>query len=137
MNSVRTFKNLLGCGTSVALLAISIRTAEAQTTKTWNGSVNPDWFNSTNWIPVGVPAANDTINFNSGTITFTAPVTISGQFNWSGGNLDGNPLTLATNGVMNLVGSGNKFLVNALTNAGTITFAGSGDLYLYNNLSTY
>src|SRR5215468_9550722 len=105
MNPIRTFKNCLCYGVLVALFATSIRTAQAQTTKTWNGSANTDWFNATNWIPAGVPATNDTVNFNSGTITFTAPVTISGQFNWSGGTLDGNPLTVATNGVMNLVGS--------------------------------
>ncbi|HLZ54063.1 MAG TPA: hypothetical protein VKS19_06245, partial [Verrucomicrobiae bacterium] len=56
-------------------------------TFTWNGSVSSDWFNSTNWIPVGVPASTDTVNFNSGTISLTSSVTRSGVFNWSGGTL--------------------------------------------------
>src|SRR6185369_10397580 len=137
MNSIRAFKRVVGYGALVVLLATSIRTAEAQATKTWNGSVNTDWFNPTNWTPAGVPAAIDTVNFNSGTISFIAPVTISGQFNWSGGTLDGSSLTIATNGVMNLGGTGAKSLQNTLTNAGTITFAGSGDLTFYNNLTTY
>jgi len=56
--------------------------------------------------------------------------------NWSAGTLLG-PLTVAANGALNLVGSGNKFVENALTNAGVITFGGNGDLYLYNNLGIY
>ena len=35
-------------------------------TFTWNGSVSSDWFNKTNWTPVGVPASTDTINFTNG-----------------------------------------------------------------------
>jgi len=94
----------------------------AQTNRTWNGSVNTDWFNAANWTPAGVPAPNDVINFTnpSGTIDLTAPVTLNGQFNWSGGVLSGsNALTIASNGVMNINSAGTVFLGCALTNAGT------------------
>src|SRR6266849_3825818 len=103
---------------------------------TWTGSVSADWFNTNNWSPVGVPASSDTINFDTGTINLTAPVTINGQFNWSGGTLSGSALTIATNGVMNLSGGNNKFLLNVLTNAGTVTWTSSGNLYVYNDNSS-
>src|SRR5208283_2759936 len=95
--------------------------AGAQTNRTWNGSISSDWFNATNWIPAGVPAPDDIVNFSNanGTITLTAPVTISGQFNWSAGTLNGNPLTIASNGVMNINGTTTVDLENVLTNAGT------------------
>src|SRR6266851_4246728 len=100
---------------------------------TWTGTVSADWFNTNNWTPVGVPASGDTINFNTGTINLTAPVTINGQFNWSGGTLSGSPLTIATNGVLSLSGSDAKTLANLLTNAGTATWAGSGAIIVYND----
>ena len=84
---------------------------------TWNGSVSTDWFNPNNWTPVGVPGPNDTVNFASGTINLTAPVTFSGQFNWSGGTLSGNPLTITSNAMVDV--SGSAFLSGTLnsTNA--------------------
>ena len=104
-----------------ACLAIpSLRAA----TFTWNGSVSTDWFNTNNWTPTGLPGTNDTVNFSSGTINFTAPVAFLGQFNWSGGTLTGNALTIASNGVMTISSSSTKFLWTALTNAGTVTWSG-------------
>ncbi len=100
----------------------------AAATFTWNGSASTDWFNANNWVPGGVPGSNDTANFSSGTITLTAPVTFSGRFNWSGGTLSGNPLTIATNGTLNLAGGSTKVLVTTLTNAGTVVWAGTGSL---------
>src|SRR6266849_5468991 len=102
----------------------------------WTGTVSADWFNTNNWTPVGVPASSDTINFDTGTINLTAPVTINGQFNWSGGTLSGSALTIASNAVLSLSGSNNKFLLNVLTNAGTVTWTGSGNLYVYNDNSS-
>ena len=67
--------------------------------------------------PAGVPASGDTIVFNGGAITLTAPFTCNGQFNWSGGTLSGNPLTIGSNGVLNILG--NVSLVDALINYGT------------------
>src|SRR5579859_3746733 len=104
-------------------------------TFTWNGSVSSDWFNSTNWIPVGVPASTDTVNFNSGTISLTSSVTRSGVFNWSGGTLSGSPLAIAGGGLLNI--NGNVALENALTNAGTVTMTGLANLAVYNNTNTF
>ena len=103
-------------------------------TFTWNGSVSTDWFNKTNWTPAGVPASTDTINFASGTIVLSNLVTISGSFNWSGGTLGGNPLTIAAGGVLNI--SGNVSLDNVLTNGGTVTMTGPAYLAVYNNTNT-
>jgi hypothetical protein len=107
--------------------------AAAQTNRTWNGSAGSDWFTPANWTPAGVPGANDTVNFTNGTINLTAPVTIGGQLNWSGGTLTGNPLTIATNGVLNVVGGGPVSLYAPLTNAGTINWSNSAAWYVYNN----
>jgi hypothetical protein len=51
-------------------------------------------------------------------------VTFAGQFNWLGGTLTGIPLTLATNGTMNISGGTTKLLWTALTNAGTVAWTG-------------
>ncbi|HTQ49861.1 MAG TPA: hypothetical protein VMJ12_04050, partial [Candidatus Acidoferrales bacterium] len=104
-------------------------------TSTWNGSTSSDWFNSTNWIPVGVPASSDTINFASGTINLTNSVRLSGVFNWSGGTLNGHPLAIASGGLLNI--SGSVTLENVLTNAGTVTMTGVANMTVYDNNSTY
>ncbi|HWV98604.1 MAG TPA: hypothetical protein VNZ64_02815 [Candidatus Acidoferrum sp.] len=90
----------------------------------WTGSVSTDWFNTNNWSPAGLPASTDTVTFTSGTINLTAPVAFSGQFNWSGGTLAGNPFTLAASGTMNLSGGNGKLLWTTLTNAGTVIWSG-------------
>jgi hypothetical protein len=119
----------------VFIILVTAHTS-AQTTRIWNGSLNNDWFNPTNWIPIGVPAANDSITVSNGTVNLDAPVTIAGQFNWTGGILSGNPLTIASNGVMNMNGSSTLYLENPLTNFGTITWTNNGfagDLDVMNN----
>src|SRR5271154_1237484 len=93
-------------------------------TFTWTGSASTDWFNTNNWSPVGLPGSNDTVNFNSGTINLSAPVAINAQFNWAGGSLTGDPLTVTSNGMLNINGSGGKALYNILTNAGAVTWTG-------------
>jgi len=102
--------------------------AHAQTTRTWNGSASTDWFNPANWTPNGAPGTNDILSVNSGTVNLSSPVTVNGQFNWSGGSLTGNPLTITSNGTFNLSGSSAKFIRNAVTNAGTTTWSGTGTL---------
>ena len=115
----------------IALLCLSLFLKAASVsaaTFTWTGSASSDWFNTNNWSPAGLPASTDTVNFSAGTINLTAPVTFNGQFNWSGGTLTGNPLTIATNGTLNISGSSSKILWNTLNNAGTVTWTGSADL---------
>ena len=107
------------------------------TTRTWSGSVSSDWFDPNNWSPVGVPGAVDTVNFATGTINLTAAVTIGGQFNWSGGTLEGSPLTVGSNAVMNLLGSGTLSLYGPLTNEGTVNWTGNCDLLVQNYNGTY
>jgi hypothetical protein len=105
-------------------------------THTWNGSISTDWFNSTNWIPAGVPASGDTINFTNGTtINLSSPITVSGVFNWFSGTLSGSPLTIANGGVMNITGG--VSLQNVLTNLGTVTMSGAAGLAVYNDVSPY
>jgi hypothetical protein len=104
-----------------------VAVASAQNAKTWNGSVSSDWFDPNNWTPPGVPATNDIVNFSSGTLNATAPVTIYGQFNWTGGTLTGIPMTIATNGSLSLNGGGATLVLRgALTNAGTVNWVSGG-----------
>jgi hypothetical protein len=85
---------------------------------------------------MGPPGSNDTVSFNSGAINLTAPITINGQFNWAGGTLEGKPLTVTSNGLMNISGSATKLLQNGLTNMGTVTWTGTGAITLYNDQSS-
>jgi hypothetical protein len=102
-------------------------------TVTWTGSVSSDWFTANNWTPAGVPASSDTINFTNGTIALVSPVKIGGVFNWSGGSLGGDPMTIGSGGVMNI--AGDVALYNMLTNDGTVTMTGTAYLNVYNNHS--
>jgi hypothetical protein len=59
-----------------ALLVMAGCISAQAATFTWTGG-SEDWFNPNNWTPAGVPASGDTVNFSSGTINLTAPVTIN------------------------------------------------------------
>src|SRR5208283_1679911 len=120
----------------------------------WVGSVSSDWFTPSNWVPRGVPGALDTANItNGGTVTLSSSATVSnlnlvsgtlngaGNFtvssnvNWSGGNV-ACPLTIISNGVMNVSGNSTKYLQSALTNAGTVNWTDTGAFYVQNNNSS-
>src|SRR5215469_13842622 len=107
----------------------------AQTTRTWNGTTSSDWFNATNWLPTGFPAANDIVNItNGGTINLSGPVTISNQLYWSGAYLSGSSLTIASNGVMIINTAVQLLLENPLTNFGTVIWSNNtGGLDVINN----
>jgi len=107
--------------------------ATAQTTRTWSGPPNGDWFAATNWTPSGVPGPIDTLNFNGGTINLTAPATVGGQFNWTSGTLVGDSLTIASSGVLTISGNGTVYLENALVTAGTVNWVGTAGIAVYNN----
>ena len=113
-----------GVGLALLLWVLGSGLALGQVTRTWTGAVSTDWFIANNWSPAGVPATNDTVNFAGGTIILSAPVTIAGHFNWSGGNLGGAGLSIASTGVMTLSGGGTPYLQGALTNAGTVNWTG-------------
>jgi hypothetical protein len=90
----------------------------AQVVRTWTGSTSSDWFNASNWSPAGVPAGTDTVNVTNGTVNLTAPVTSSGKFNWAGGTLQGNALTIGNGGLLTIVAAGSQAtLQTSLTNA--------------------
>ncbi|MGA2246907.1 MAG: hypothetical protein ABSH48_18085 [Verrucomicrobiota bacterium] len=108
------------------LVSLALTSAWAQTTRTWVGTTSTDWFNATNWVPNGVPATNDILDVtNYADITFSAPVTINGTFNWAGGFLRGQSLTIASNGVLNITGipEGANPLIT-VTNQGTVNWLG-------------
>lgn len=121
-------KRLFCCyGISLGFI-VGAATGFAQTNRTWNGSADMNWFNPANWTPAGVPASNDIVTLASGTIDLTNPVTVYTQFNWSGGTLAGDALTVASNGVFNLNAASTLFLQCPLTNAGTVTWTNTGNL---------
>jgi hypothetical protein len=99
-------------------------------THTWNGSVSSDWFTAGNWTPSGVPGTNDIVNVATGTVSLTSAVTIYGTFNWSGGSLSGDPMTIESGGMMNITGT--VALENVVTNKGTVTMTGAAYINVFN-----
>ena len=135
LGKVSRFRRL---GTILGLTFITT-IVSAQTTRTWNGTTSSDWFNPTNWIPNGVPAANDIVNItNGGIVNLTAPVVISNQLYWSGAYLSGNSLTIASNAVMIINTDVGLILENSLTNGGTVIWSNNAAaLDVVNNNSSY
>jgi hypothetical protein len=62
--------------------------------------------------------------------TLSGAYGVSGQLNWEAGTVGG-PLTVASNGVVLLSGSGDKMLKGALTNWGTVRVTGASDWRFY------
>ena len=121
----RGARSLLSLGILLSCLAAqTLKSAE----KTWGGS--GDWFKAENWSPAGVPSATDTINIDGGSVSFTEPVTISNQLNWTGGSING-PLTVAAGGMLNLSNASQAYLHGVLTNYGQVSITNTGGLYLY------
>ncbi|MCX6930334.1 MAG: hypothetical protein NT154_45070 [Verrucomicrobia bacterium] len=73
---------------------------------------------------------NGILSLNSGSLGGSSGLTVSGQFNWTGGTLlSGALLTIASNGVMNLSGSGDKHIAGGtLNNAGSVAWTGGNIL---------
>jgi cadmium resistance protein CadD (predicted permease) len=127
----------LSLATRLFLLGLFILVAAglcSAATHTWNGSVSSDWFTADNWTPVGVPGTNDIVNVTNGTISLTGAVAIHGTFNWSGGSISGDGVTIESGGAMNI--SGTVALENMLTNSGTVTMTGGAYVNVYNNHSS-
>jgi hypothetical protein len=102
---------------------------------TWNGSTSTDWNNATNWLPQQVPATNDHVIFNSGTLT--APTNgVFAIMDWTGGTISGS-LTVKSNAVLNISGSLSKMLYGSLTNAGTVVVTSTSYLQLYYSPPAY
>ena len=75
-------------------------------------------------------------NFALAGSTLSGTNTLTGIMNWTAGGVGG-PLTVASNGVLNLTGNSTVFLYNPLTNAGTVNWTGTVGIYVYNNNANY
>ena len=62
-------------------------------------------------------------------IQLRGQISITGTFNWLDGSI-GDPVTVATSGLLNIQGSSDKSLNAAITNAGAITYQNAGTLYV-------
>jgi hypothetical protein len=115
----------------------------------WVGGVSSDWFTAGNWSPAGVPGPRDTANITNGaTVALSTSATVAtlnlsssslngggaltvlSNCNWNGWGLMCS-LTIASNAVLNLLGSGMN-LYSPLTNQGTVHWQG-GALNVYND----
>jgi hypothetical protein len=86
---------------SIVILAFALCGLSAPAaTKTWNGSVNNDWFTGANWTPSGVPTLSDNVYINNGgkaivsasgayarSVTIGEGATDSGELSVDGGAL--------------------------------------------------
>jgi lipopolysaccharide export system protein LptA len=70
---------------------------------------------------------------NSSGATLSGFFTVSGTLNCNGATLGpGSTLTVLSNGVLNLSGSGTEYFYATLTNAGTVNWSGTANLRFYN-----
>jgi autotransporter-associated beta strand protein len=107
-------------------------TAFAQTD--WNGSVDSDFFNSSNWSN-GVPSANTVVNIGSSSFT-NAPVFANGSGStgdFSVVNSNNGAFTVSS-GTLGMTGPGN--LAVGTTSGGTATFTMNGGVVNTNRLRT-
>lgn len=124
----------------------------AQTTYTWIGG-DSTWNEPANWSPNGVPGTGDNAIISSGIVTLTtnvqlkdlvlaagaitgsANLSITGQMNWSNGELSGSGTTTINPGAeLAISGSDHKNLIKrTLRNQGTVTWTGGGELKLRNH----
>jgi hypothetical protein len=75
------------------------------------------------------PVSVRNLQLVSGTISGTGSLSISGTFNWTGGNRESGPTVIQPNAVLNLSGANPKgFYYHTLENAGTINWDGAGTL---------
>jgi hypothetical protein len=108
----------------------------AQTSYTSGGT--GDWENTTTWTPNGVPGVGDTAIINTGTITLTDNVTISGLY-MSAGVITGDGSITITD---SLYWSGGEITFSSITSdlKPTLTIAGTakanfnGDINIYRNI---
>ncbi len=90
-------------------------------------------YGSTLTLPNGGTVSTNGILILSGS-TLTGLLSVSGTLDWTNNSSigGGSAVTIATNAVLNIGGSYDKFLSGVLTNAGTVNWSGTGDLDLYN-----
>jgi hypothetical protein len=112
--------------------------------RVWLNPVSGGWSEAANWSGGVVPVSSDNAYItNNGTFTVTndtgasfATLALGGvsgtqSLNWLSGSLSGST-TIGTNGAVNLVGAGTKYLYGAITNYGQVVWmSGGGAWYLY------
>ena len=118
--------NPYGCVTSGAAAQFQL------ITKIWVGSASGTWQDPTSWAPIGVPTDADYVSIPAGSaISLAGAVTFGGNLTLNGGTINGSPLTLTSNAVVNLTGQ--ISLYSQINNGGTLNMSGAGSLVLYND----
>ena len=101
--------------------------------KTWNGSINSNWFIASNWTPSGVPTSTDCVTINNSgiapiisgaTIAYAYSLTILGSGNLqisSGSSLQVTDfVNINPSGVFTIKNNGSLVQVNNVSNTGNI-----------------
>ncbi|MDQ1167890.1 T9SS sorting signal type C domain-containing protein [Flavobacterium sp. SORGH_AS_0622] len=114
--NVKVKNNTSGCESPSTPITINVLI-----TKTWNGSVNANWGNASNWTPSGVPLASDCVNIPA---LATSPI-ISG----TNGSFFANRLTIENNGSLIVQSS------NTITVTNEVNVVGNGIFIFENNSS--
>ncbi|MEZ4762657.1 MAG: hypothetical protein R3C26_05450 [Calditrichia bacterium] len=152
---MNTCPHFLKTGSILFILYIQVCLPQgiAQTRFTWAAQTG-NWQTAANWTPTGVPGANDTAVVNSGIVTATAPVSVSGLelgdaeingakltilsiFRWNNGRLSGNgsadSTILGSDAEMIIDGTSQRELVaRTLMLRGDSRFSSNGDIRLGN-----
>ncbi len=69
--------------------------------------------------------------------TLAGTNTVTGTLNWDNGTIAGGPLTIQSNGVLNINGNTTLYLQSPLTNAGTVIWTNTGNLAVLNGAALY
>ncbi len=142
---------------AIALLGLA-GPAHAAISYNWTGATNFSWGTASNWSPAGVPTTGDSVTLNPATsptrlsitgipavslqnltvattpgnnvsLSGTGPLSVTGAFSWSGGDIN-LPLTLAGTGTVATGPANPAHFGNSgdhlLTVSGTLTFLGPG-----------
>jgi len=84
---------------SLLLIVVCIRTANAQTSYTWNGSVSTNWNTPGNWTPNGIPGAVDNVTIVTAGNSCLMPASVGiSNFKLTSGTLDMGGFTLTIGG---------------------------------------
>lgn len=115
---------------------------------TWTGAINGNWAVPGNWSPATVPAELDVavikggdvtvpssasvtgLNLEAGELRGPGTVTITGAFNWSGGNLRNSlVVNLLPQATGSISGPARKVILGAtVNNQGSLAWTGAGEL---------
>jgi hypothetical protein len=109
----------------------------------WNGSVDTDWTNASNWdpantsTPAAVPGTGDKAGFKTGTSGPIVNNTTAPVYQWTLGGSDGGQNTLTTGGTLDVstLGGTNPYIImgNTAVEHGTLVISG-GSLTCDNNM---